>query len=191
MIFLFLWYYLFFSCSIFFFSFVFHIVDFSSSTFFFFLFIYFFHIFIFIFYIFFSHFFHILIFYFCYSYFSFLFLLFRNMTLSELIVGATNWTIENTGIADHGTVIKLFLILFCMEMKSQINLGDINIIYCWFNCFCLYYLSFLFIDFPYNFIIFCISVNLTAVGTSDWSLHYGYLDDKPEFTGMAIQGKNK
>ena len=36
-----------------------------------------------------------------------------------------------------------------------------------------------------------ILVNLTAKGISDWSLKYGYLDEKPELVGTVDTGKRK
>ena len=36
-----------------------------------------------------------------------------------------------------------------------------------------------------------ILVNLTAQGISDWSLQYGYLDEKPELVGTVDTGKRE
>lgn len=57
----------------------------------------------------------------------------NNMTLSELIVGSTQWTIDLSGITNK--------------------------------------------------------VDLVKMGASDWSLKYGYLDEKPVISGNNTQGR--
>ena len=57
----------------------------------------------------------------------------------------------------------------------------------------LFIFEFIFLFYFIAFVPFIneILVNLTAKGISDWSLKYGYLDEKPELVGTVDTGKRK